>query len=552
MIDIAFHEVLDSTSRECSRLLDGGKRPPFAVCAKMQTAGRGRRGHSWSSLPGNLMMTAVVPASVWVKSEARDSSSAPIVAAVLLSRFVHRKFGIRPTLKWPNDLLFAGKKFAGILCETSSSSSGFGDLLVGIGLNVQAAPHLSGAEAVQTTCLAEVIGLAAESMPTIDSLARDLTGYLLEHWSSVRDGDLPAAFFEFAVEPGQLLVYAPINDLNQVSHGESSNSLPPVVGSLATIAGINQSGGLVINPSNERASIELTSASHGWRWIHQLRDFSDDRWPIVVADIGNSRVKLGVFTSAGTVKDFAFPVSGDTDVIAILNDIRKLTGSSDTRLTCHVISVSESNYESFARSAERAGIDLVAVPKRPVRLRSSYQWNQLGIDRVAAIEGFLGALPTPWRDAPQGLGVIVCAGTATTIDVVDFCGKHFGGVILPGVSTALSALHHEAPGLPDLSALVSGADPCVEPGMATMQAILGGAGAMVTGAVEVVLEAVRRRRSNEVGAAVRNDFLVRGMVTGGAGEFVVGALKAARVTHDDLLYMPDLVLRGIRTMVVGG
>lgn len=113
-------DEVDSTNRYA---LDAG-RPGLLVSARTQYAGRGRRGRPWFSPQGeNLYMT--ITAS---PSEERY----PIIAGVAVRSGIA---GLIPSqaveIKWPNDIIMAGKKVCGILCEARG-----GITAIGIGLNV--------------------------------------------------------------------------------------------------------------------------------------------------------------------------------------------------------------------------------------------------------------------------------------------------------------------------------------------------------------------------------------------------------------------------------
>jgi BirA family transcriptional regulator, biotin operon repressor / biotin---[acetyl-CoA-carboxylase] ligase len=140
-VRLVAHEVLGSTNAEALSLARRGERGPVWVTAARQSAGRGRRGRAWVSEPGNLyaslLLTAPVPAGHWPELS--------FVAALAVHDAVAAVAGhIEPLLaiKWPNDLLLAGAKFAGILLE--GESGGTGALVVGVGVNC--ANHPGGTE----------------------------------------------------------------------------------------------------------------------------------------------------------------------------------------------------------------------------------------------------------------------------------------------------------------------------------------------------------------------------------------------------------------------
>jgi len=113
-------EEVDSTNRYA---LETG-RSGVIVAALGQSAGRGRRGRSWFSPPGeNLYIT-------YTLSPVREHY--PIVAGVAARQALSGLVpGVEVLLKWPNDVVAAGRKLCGILCESS-----YGITAVGMGVNV--------------------------------------------------------------------------------------------------------------------------------------------------------------------------------------------------------------------------------------------------------------------------------------------------------------------------------------------------------------------------------------------------------------------------------
>jgi BirA family biotin operon repressor/biotin-[acetyl-CoA-carboxylase] ligase len=129
-------EVCDSTSdylrRNYVRLAADF---PLMVSAAVQTAGRGRESRSWIS-PENLGMYATFG---FFLPEKKGLSLLSIASGVAVINMLESWTGRLFALKWPNDILAAGKKVAGILCETIVK----GDriiCLVGIGVNLNHGP----------------------------------------------------------------------------------------------------------------------------------------------------------------------------------------------------------------------------------------------------------------------------------------------------------------------------------------------------------------------------------------------------------------------------
>src|SRR6185436_2922212 len=111
-------DTLGSTNAEALALARGGEHGPLWITAARQTAGRGRRGNAWTSEPGNLYASLLL-------TERLPAGRAPelcFVAALALHDAVSALApALKPQLKWPNDLLIDGAKFAGILIEAESA-----------------------------------------------------------------------------------------------------------------------------------------------------------------------------------------------------------------------------------------------------------------------------------------------------------------------------------------------------------------------------------------------------------------------------------------------
>ncbi|WP_421868673.1 bifunctional biotin--[acetyl-CoA-carboxylase] ligase/biotin operon repressor BirA [Motiliproteus sp.] len=101
--------------------------------AEQQTAGRGRRGRDWASPFGRNLYFSLS----WSFSggaAALEGLSLVVGLALLQGMQVEGIDGVE--LKWPNDLLYRGKKLAGVLLEMSGDASGLCQVVVGVGINI--------------------------------------------------------------------------------------------------------------------------------------------------------------------------------------------------------------------------------------------------------------------------------------------------------------------------------------------------------------------------------------------------------------------------------
>lgn len=104
------------------------------VFAGAQTQGRGRLQRKWVDLgKGNLFMSIVLKPDKNYEHYANLTQYLSVMLCKTLE-----EYGIKPEIKWPNDVLVNGKKIAGILAETSVKGTKFKGLVLGIGVNLNA------------------------------------------------------------------------------------------------------------------------------------------------------------------------------------------------------------------------------------------------------------------------------------------------------------------------------------------------------------------------------------------------------------------------------
>jgi len=105
--------------------------------ARHQTAARGRRGRVWKVPPGNLSATLIYKPEATAAEAAKRSFLAANALYQALSIYVPAE---KLALKWPNDVLLAGGKVAGILLESSGRGPFVDWLSIGIGVNLAHVP----------------------------------------------------------------------------------------------------------------------------------------------------------------------------------------------------------------------------------------------------------------------------------------------------------------------------------------------------------------------------------------------------------------------------
>jgi BirA family transcriptional regulator, biotin operon repressor / biotin---[acetyl-CoA-carboxylase] ligase len=173
----------DSTNDEAAARAAAGAPHGAVVTAAEQRRGRGRLGRSWYSPPGeNLYLSCVL------RPDRRPAALPPItLAAGVAVAEVVAGFGVRPSVKWPNDVVVAGSKLAGILTEMSTRGERLDFLVLGIGVNLGSRsfpPELAGAAtsiALETGRAVSPAEFRARLLPGLESwLDRFFRGGLAE------------------------------------------------------------------------------------------------------------------------------------------------------------------------------------------------------------------------------------------------------------------------------------------------------------------------------------------------------------------------------------
>jgi BirA family biotin operon repressor/biotin-[acetyl-CoA-carboxylase] ligase len=109
-------------------------REGVTIFAEKQTQGRGRRGRTWIDSDGKSLLMSIV---VMPGLLAEDFNVLTVLGAVAVCRTLQVSCGLKPTIKWPNDVLVSGKKICGILVETrQDDNKAPSTFVIGIGLNV--------------------------------------------------------------------------------------------------------------------------------------------------------------------------------------------------------------------------------------------------------------------------------------------------------------------------------------------------------------------------------------------------------------------------------
>jgi len=165
-----------STNDEAGRLARAGAKHGTVVIARAQTAGRGRMGRAWSS-PENTGLYA----SAIVRTNLALVDVPPITLAIGIGVCdAARAHGAPANLKWPNDVLVAGKKLAGVLVESFGSGGKPDAVIVGIGVNLAAGQLDPELRDRATSLVGEDV--APEDLETLRASFTEALLAHVEHW----------------------------------------------------------------------------------------------------------------------------------------------------------------------------------------------------------------------------------------------------------------------------------------------------------------------------------------------------------------------------------
>ncbi len=130
---IIWMDAVDSTNNYAKKIAREGAADGTVAVAEHQTGGKGRLGRVWMSQPHtSVMMSFVIRPGV-------PPANAPVynfATALGVAKAVEETCGLSPAIKWPNDVVYQGRKLCGILTEMSADMDSVEYLVVGVGTNV--------------------------------------------------------------------------------------------------------------------------------------------------------------------------------------------------------------------------------------------------------------------------------------------------------------------------------------------------------------------------------------------------------------------------------
>jgi BirA family biotin operon repressor/biotin-[acetyl-CoA-carboxylase] ligase len=135
-------ETVDSTNAEARRRAKAGEPGPLWIWSTRQSQGRGRGGREWISRPGNLFASLLVGVNVPQRVAGQIALLAGVIAYDTIAKLIAYEGRSELLLKWPNDILLAGEKLAGVLLENVGSTvENRSVVVIGTGINLASHPE---------------------------------------------------------------------------------------------------------------------------------------------------------------------------------------------------------------------------------------------------------------------------------------------------------------------------------------------------------------------------------------------------------------------------
>ena len=229
-------DQIDSTSSELLRRSQKRDIHGVALAAEWQTAGRGRRGRTWTAIAGGSLTFSLG----WgFEQGAGFLAGLSLAVGVAVARALEAEGFRGIALKWPNDIIHRHLKVGGILIEVNGDALGPSTTVVGVGLNVRLPSVARKDIEVPVTDLASIAGRGAKEIDRNRLLAVVVAELAAALEQYAKDG-----FASFAAEWQHRHAY----------QGKPVNVLLPDGATVAgKVAGVDASGALVLADGPRRA-----------------------------------------------------------------------------------------------------------------------------------------------------------------------------------------------------------------------------------------------------------------------------------------------------------
>jgi BirA family biotin operon repressor/biotin-[acetyl-CoA-carboxylase] ligase len=134
--DIRVFRETPSTNDLIEKCARDGLKEGIVIFAESQSKGRGRLGRKWVSPAKKGLWFSIL---LRPNLRTQETTQITVASATALRRAIEAQTGLRIEIKWPNDILVAGRKVAGILTELYAELDRVNHVILGVGVNVNLA-----------------------------------------------------------------------------------------------------------------------------------------------------------------------------------------------------------------------------------------------------------------------------------------------------------------------------------------------------------------------------------------------------------------------------
>jgi BirA family biotin operon repressor/biotin-[acetyl-CoA-carboxylase] ligase len=188
---VRYFDSIDSTNDEAARWIENGALNLSLVVADEQIAGRGRLGRRWFTPAGAALAFSLILHPEFLQFAQRDGldeNQIPIaitrltaLGTIAVCSAFQAQLGLDSDIKWPNDVLLAGKKVCGVLAEAHWHGEQLQAVILGVGINV-ASSSLPPEEDIlfPATCVEMVLGQTVDRWKLLGAVIGQLLDWLPE------------------------------------------------------------------------------------------------------------------------------------------------------------------------------------------------------------------------------------------------------------------------------------------------------------------------------------------------------------------------------------
>lgn len=174
---LEYRAVTGSTNDDAMAAARAGAPHGAAFVADEQSAGRGRRGHRWTTTPGDNLTFSVL---LRPRLSLQRLSALTLAVGLAVRDAVAGRVAAPVQVKWPNDVLVGGRKLAGVLVESQLAGGALSAVVVGVGINVAMRELPEEIRGIATSlALLGAADLDREALlvELLDALARRVSAY---------------------------------------------------------------------------------------------------------------------------------------------------------------------------------------------------------------------------------------------------------------------------------------------------------------------------------------------------------------------------------------